>query len=92
MMRELCGNAHNEHLLIADGGALIPSAELILMLSEPVYNFDPQRGMTARRKTTEVRFSADAPRIRNLASALSDIADNLERHALTYGRVAEAQP
>lgn len=86
-MREFIGNAHNEQLLINDDGTLTPAAEIVLMLSEPVYDHSPGRGFTSRRKTTEVRFGACAARLRNLGRALVEIADSLDRHAANYGRV-----
>jgi hypothetical protein len=87
MTKEFTGSAHNEFLIVGDNGTLIPSAEVILMLSEPSFSYAPGGGMVQSRVMSEVRFAACSARLRNLAKALDEVADSLDAHALNYGRL-----
>jgi hypothetical protein len=85
-MREIIGNLHNEFMVLSDNGELMAVAEIILMVSEPVHDWTPERGLTSKRRTYDVRFSGSAAKLRSVAEAFHQIAGSLERLDRSYGR------
>ena len=54
--------------------------ELIVIVSEPKYTFDPAGSMTTHREVTDFRFYAVASQLRKIAEAFAKIADDAEEY------------
>jgi hypothetical protein len=90
-MRELCGNARNEFFVIGDDGELIPSAEIVIMTSQPEFVFAPGGGLTRTRGMSEFRFCAQPKGLRELAAFLTEAADDLDKHLAKHSEAKGAE-
>lgn len=79
-MREFAGNARNDFFIIGDDDELIPSAEIVIMTSQPEFVFAPGGGLTRTRGMSEFRFCAQPKGLRQLAEFLTDADDDLDQH------------
>ena len=76
-MQELMGHSANVALLETNKGRLTASIEVILLVSEPKYQTDLS-GFVKIRQITDVRFSASAKGLRNMAKELNELAEEAE--------------
>lgn len=85
-MKELLAQASNLSLMESDKG-LVPIAEVILVLCEPVYSIDPSGGTIRSSAVEQVRFSSGPIALRKAAGTLKQLADDMEAMAARYSRV-----
>lgn len=74
-MKEVASLASNELMLIQDDGKLVSCAEVILVLSEPFHELGGKV-----RRCENVRFVGSAKSLRQLAEALTAIAEQCDKH------------
>lgn len=58
--------------------SVIPQAELILIVSEPVYGVDSTGALSKSRQAESLRVITTADQLRDLAKQISNIADDIE--------------
>lgn len=80
-MNELASISSNLLAIYDEKDRLIPSAEIVLIMTEPAYTIDASGGVKSRNVVT-TRFSAGPTLLRLIATAMNNIADQAEE-ALT---------
>lgn len=75
-MKELIAVSGNNALVECDN-TLVPSVELILLMSEPRYALGPE-GTVRHRDVVTVRLSANPGRLREVAAVLLSMADDAD--------------
>lgn len=75
-MKELIGNASNIFLVELEGERLQAQAELILIVSEPSYQYDGAGSFAKIRRTEEIRFSTGIRGIDTLIKQLEAVRDS----------------
>lgn len=80
-MNELTSIASNLHATYDEQDRLTPSAEIVLIMTEPAYTIDAS-GVVKSRNVITTRFSAEPRLLRRIATAMNNIADQAEE-ALT---------
>ena len=80
-MNELASISSNLHAIYDEQYRLSPSAEVVLIMTEPAYTIDAS-GVVKSRNVITTRFSAGPTLLRLIAKALNEIADQSEE-ALT---------
>lgn len=77
-MKELYGVARNLCIAVSDKGKRIPQAEVIILVSETVWNHSTAGGISPARETTGFRFVSDAKGLRAVAKDLMAYAKELD--------------
>lgn len=77
-MKELLTVNSNFSASFTEGKKLLPQAEVILVLSEPIYAVDASGEIVRQRKNTHVRFAATPKALRKLSKELEHIANESE--------------
>lgn len=86
-MQEYMGNAINVLLTEDDDGktrTLRAVAEIVVLVSEPVFRADSSGQMIRQREVGQVRFGATLKSIRQLVKHLGDYADLMEEMESRY--------
>ncbi len=77
-MKELLGNSSNLALIPQDDGKLLGVTEIILIVTEPIYEADSAGEIVKRRITETLRFNATAKSLRAFVKRLEMAADAAE--------------
>ena len=77
-MKELLTMASNVFAAVSEEGKLIPRGEVVLVLSEPVYQVEPGGEVLRRRELSQVRFVSGPGALRKLADSLNLLANQAE--------------
>lgn len=76
-MNELASISSNLLAIYDQQHRLIPSAEVVLIMTEPTYTIDAG-GVVKSRRVVTTRFSAGPAQLRHIAKAMLNIADQTE--------------
>lgn len=77
-MKEIATVAANFHAILTESGKLLPEIEIALVLSEPFYKSHPDGGVMRERTHETIRFSCSPKNARELASRLTEFAEQCE--------------
>jgi hypothetical protein len=77
-MKEIVSLSTNFSAVIEKEGKPKPNAEVILILSEPVYRFTSSQEIIKERELTTVRFAANPTALRLAAKTLTEFAVECE--------------
>jgi hypothetical protein len=77
-MREYLGTAFNRVICPSDDGLLDPRSEVVILSAEPKWEVGAD-GILPRRVVGEHRFTISRSGLRQLAKALLETADGLDR-------------
>ena len=77
-MKELISLSANFSALVEKEGKPKPTAEIILILSEPVYRLTSSHDIFKERELTSVRFAANPTTLRSVAKTFIDFAVECE--------------
>lgn len=78
-MHELIAINANFHGTISQDGFIEPSVEVVLILSQPSYTFDPAGGCIKSRNVSDVRFAAPPEQLIKMAETLTNLAVQANR-------------
>jgi hypothetical protein len=73
-MKEIASAAANHYICINDDGAPVVMTELVLNISEPVYESDGGGGYVKRRTLNTVRIHAGIKQLKALAQHIEEYA------------------
>lgn len=70
-------------------GDLVPSAEICLVYSEPVYRYDGGGSMVKGREPGQFRFHVGAAGLRQFIELATEWADTMDKMAAKFGEADE---
>lgn len=80
-MKEILGLAWNDSFTFDGKKLLVPSIEMVLIVSEPQWGYDAGGGMTQRRMTETFRIVATPDHLRDLAKQILKRAEEADGNA-----------
>lgn len=91
-MQEFMGTARNISFVEIDNEKLSPRAEVIIIVSEPIFRADDAGQMVRVRQSDTIRFSTGVEGLRHMAKEFGEWADAAERRLGELVSAGESGP